>query len=122
MRNFRELEIWKRSIDLVDQIYQHSNGLPDNEKYGLISQIRRCAVSVPSNIAEGCSRKTNKDLARFLEIALGSSFELETQLIIIARRNMLEKKIVEALVDELNQIQRMINSFRSKIKEQSPNH
>jgi four helix bundle protein len=122
MRNFRELEIWKRSIDLVDQIYQHSNGLPDNEKYGLISQIRRCAVSVPSNIAEGCSRKTNKDLARFLEIALGSSFELETQLIIIARSNMLEKKIVEALVDELNQIQRMINSFRSKIKEQSPNH
>ena len=115
MRNFRELEIWKRSLELVDKVYEQSKGLPDDERFGLISQIRRSAVSIPSNIAEGCSRRTNKDFARFLEIAIGSSFELETQLLIVQKRKMLEKQNLEPIFNELNQIQKMMNSFRSSL-------
>ena len=116
MRNFRELEIWKRSFELVDKVYEHSKGLPNDERFGLVSQIRRSAVSIPSNIAEGCSRRTNKDFARFLEIAIGSSFELETQLLIIQKRAMLDKQKLEPIISELNQVQKMMNAFRSSLK------
>lgn len=115
MINFRELTIWKRSFELVNTVYEHTLQLPENERFGLISQVRRCAVSIPSNIAEGCSRTSNKEIARFLEIALGSSFELETQLLIATKRKMLEGKQVELTMDELNQIQKMISAFRSHI-------
>ncbi len=106
MRNFRELMVWQRSFELVNDIYDASNALPSDEKFGLKSQIRRSAVSIPSNIAEGCSRRTNKDLARFLEIAIGSSFELETQLLIAKRREMLNKSKNESIIDELHEIQK----------------
>ena len=115
MINFRELEIWKRSFELVNTVYESTLQLPDNEKFGLTSQIRRCAVSIPSNIAEGCSRTSNKEIARFLEIALGSSFELETQLLITIKRKMLENKQMGSIMDELNQVQKMISAFRSHI-------
>jgi len=115
MINFRELEIWKRSFDLVNTVYEFTLQLPDNEKFGLTSQIRRCAVSMPSNIAEGCSRTSNKEIARFLEIALGSSFELETQMLIAYRRKMLKSEQMRPTMDELNQIQKMISAFRSHL-------
>jgi S23 ribosomal protein. len=83
MRNFRNLEIWKEGITLVKLIYKLANELPNEEKYGLRSQITRAAVSVPSNIAEGCSRNSEVEFKRFLEIAIGSLFELETQLVLI---------------------------------------
>ncbi len=82
MRNFRELEIWKDSIEIVKAIYSLTKELPDIEKYGLISQMNRCSVSIPSNIAEGCSKDSQKDFVRYLQIALGSTFELETQIVI----------------------------------------
>ncbi len=82
MRNFRELEVWKESIEIVKKVYSITNAFPSNEKFGLVSQMNRCRVSIASNIAEGCSRKSEIDFARFLEISIGSSFELETQLII----------------------------------------
>ena len=119
MRNFRELQIWKRSLTLVDNVYEQTNGMPKDERFGLTSQIRRSAVSIPSNIAEGCSRGTEKEFSRYLEISLGSSFELETQLLIACRRGMLEEKMVDPIFDELNQIQRMINSLRSKLRSQT---
>ncbi len=119
MRNFRDLKIWKRSFKLANNIYEQSKGMPNDEKFGLTSQIRRSAVSIPSNIAEGCSRRTNKDFTRFLEIALGSSFELETQLMFVYECIMLENKKVEVILHELNQIQKMINSFRSQLKTQT---
>ena len=78
----KQLDVWKKSMDLVVQVYQITNLLPDTEKFGLTSQIRRAAVSVPSNIAEGYSRTSNKDFARFLQITLGSSYEIGTQLLI----------------------------------------
>ncbi len=115
MRNFKELEIWKRSFMLVKDIYKLSSNLPADERFGLTSQIRRSAVSIPSNIAEGCSRRTNKDFARFLEISIGSSFELETQLLIALEASMLDNTHTKAIINELNQIQKMIYAFHSSL-------
>ncbi|RED48867.1 four helix bundle protein [Seonamhaeicola aphaedonensis] len=91
MRDFRKLDIWKNGIELVKQIYQLSNKLPSEEKFGLRSQITRAAVSVPSNIAEGCSRNSEVEFKRFLEIAIGSLFEVETQLIIVQELKFIEE-------------------------------
>ncbi len=88
MRDFKTLNIWQDGISLVREIYQIIDILPPNEKYGLKSQITRAAISIPSNIAEGCSRKSQKDFYRFLEIALGSAFELETQILILEEINI----------------------------------
>lgn len=81
--NFRELKIWKESINLVKQIYLLTSDLPKDEKFGLISQINRCSVSIPSNIAEGSGRTSDKEFLNFLNIAISSSYELETQLILV---------------------------------------
>jgi four helix bundle protein len=81
MKNFKELNIWKRGIELVKSIYTLSRGLPAEEKFGMISQLTRAAVSIPANIAEGSSRNSERD-ARFLQIALGSAFEVQTYLVI----------------------------------------
>ncbi len=82
MRSHKDLEVWKRSIELVTSIYEVTKNFPKEEIYGLTSQIRRCAVSVPSNIAEGAARHSSKEYLQFLYISLGSISELETQLII----------------------------------------
>ncbi len=82
MRNFKNLEIWNHGIQIVKQVYKLSQKFPADEKFGLISQISRAAVSIPSNIAEGCSRNSDIEFKRFLEIAMGSLFEVETQFII----------------------------------------
>lgn len=118
MRNFRELEIWKRSFTMVNEIYKITSQFPDSEKYGLVSQIRRSAVSIPSNIAEGCSRNSNKDFNRFLEIALGSSFELETQLLLSKTQGYGNDKL-DDIINELSQIQKMTNAYRTKLKTNS---
>jgi len=93
VHNFRDLKVWQLSINAV--IYKITSEFPADEKFGLISQIRRCAVSIPSNIAEGSGRGSNKDFARLLEIALASSYELETQLIISNRLDIIS-------IDSLN--------------------
>ena len=85
MHNFKELLIWQDSIDIVEDIYRVVGSFPKNEQYGLVSQMNRCSVSIPSNIAEGSGRGSNKDFSRFLSISLSSAFELETQLIIANR-------------------------------------
>jgi len=116
MRNFKDLKIWSRSIELVDQVYDLVKDLPLDERFGLNTQIKRSVVSIPSNIAEGSSRKTEKEFSRFLEIALGSSFELETQLIIISRRQLLDESKTRVVLDELNQIQKMLSSFYTNVR------
>jgi len=83
MKNFQELKVWKLGMQIVKEVYDVSKLIPENEKFGLISQITRAAVSIPSNIAEGSSRNSDKEYKRFLEIALGSSFELQTQILIL---------------------------------------
>ncbi len=111
--NFRELNIWKRSMDLTRNIYELTSSLPKDERFGLKSQVNRCAVSIPSNIAEGSGRGTNKDFSRFLDISLGSSYELETQLILT---HDLFKIETDKTIQELNDIQKMIVGFRNKLK------
>lgn len=92
MRNFRKLKIWEQGIEIVKEVYKLSQKLPSEEKFGLKSQITRAAVSIPSNIAEGSSRNSEVEFKRFLEIAMGSLFELETQLIIVQELNLINSE------------------------------
>jgi four helix bundle protein len=112
--NFKELKVWQRSKTLAIEIYKATNGFPKQEMFGLTQQIRKSAVSVPSNIAEGCGRGTDRELIRFLDIAQGSAFELETQLIIAADLGFLNESSSDRLAGELSEIQRMIEGFRDK--------
>jgi len=82
MHNFRELKVWKMGIEIAKLVFQLTRSFPAEERYSLTSQLTRCAVSVPSNIAEGCGRKSDKEFNQFLSISLGSAFELETQIIL----------------------------------------
>jgi four helix bundle protein len=116
MRDFKKLEIWKNGIELVKQVYELSNDLPATEKYGLKSQITRAAVSIPSNIAEGCSRNSEIEFKRFLEIAIGSLFELETQMIIIVELNLIETPKVNSILELILKEGKMINGLINKIK------
>lgn len=116
MRNFRKLEIWKEGITLVKQLYKLANELPKEEKYGLRSQITRAAVSVPSNIAEGCSRNSEVEFKRFLEIAIGSLFELETQLILIIELDLINSYDTAPLFELIEKEGKMINGLINKIK------
>lgn len=116
MRNFRELVIWQRARGLVKVIYQTTATFPSNERYALCSQIQRAAVSIPSNIAEGCSRKSEIDFARFLEIAQGSAFEVETQLILANDIGYLQNNLLIELLEELHSLQRQINKLITVIR------
>ena len=116
MHNFKQLEIWRKSQALCIGVYEATNDFPKEETFGLQSQIRRSAVSIPSNIAEGTSRNSNKEVVRFIEIALGSAYELETQLMIASRLKYLENSIFESLSEELNSIIQMSIKFRKRLK------
>jgi four helix bundle protein len=118
MHNFKELKIWKDSLQLAHDIYKLTKSFPADERYGLVSQINRCSVSIPSNIAEGSSRKSSKEFERFLEIALGSSFELETQLLIAEKCGYVSDQTCNELIEKISNIQKMTFGFKEKIKEQ----
>ena len=111
MRNFRELNVWKEAMQLVKEIYQLTKQLPATEKYGLTSQINRCAVSIPANIAEGCSKFSNKDFARFLQISLGSSYELETHLVLCEDLQFLQPKDAVKAIKKVQLLQKRISSL-----------
>jgi four helix bundle protein len=110
--NFRELLIWKESMKLVKRVYLTTSNVPSEEKFGLISQINRCAVSIPSNIAEGSGRTSEKDFLNFLRISISSSYELETQLILI--QDLFDIN-TENVITELHTIQNMIGGFIRKL-------
>ena len=116
MRNFRNLEIWKQGIELVKMIYPVANKLPREETYGLRSQITRAAVSVLSNIAEGSSRNSEKEFKRFLEIAIGSLFEIETQLIIIKELNLIANLDITLIMSLITKEAKQINSLITRLK------
>jgi len=116
MRDFRKLTIWREGIDLVKRIYGLSNLLPKEEFYGLKSQIQRASVSIPSNISEGCSRNSDLEFKRFLEIAMGSSFELETQLVIIQELQMVSELKINDNITFIHQLKKKINSLITKLK------
>jgi four helix bundle protein len=109
MRNFRDLEIWKEGVNLVKEIYDLIKILPESEKFGLKSQISRCVVSIPANIAEGCAKDSQKDFVRFLQISLGSSFELETHLIICYELEYFQND--ESLIEKIHSLQKRINAL-----------
>ena len=111
IKSYRDLKVWQKSIDLVEEIYKVTKDFPREELYGLTNQLRRSMVSVPSNIAEGQERRASGDYKRFLHIALGSLAEAHTQLIIATRLNYLAKEELSKLEDSIGQIQRMTHSL-----------
>ncbi|PKQ64969.1 four helix bundle protein [Labilibaculum filiforme] len=118
MRNFRKLNVWQNGISILKRIYRLVELLPENEKYGLRSQICRAAVSIPSNIAEGCSRGSDKDFVRFLEIALGSLFELEIQFLFVQElkySNQEDSKLLSMILEEEKMISGFINKLKAEI-------
>ncbi len=119
MHNFRELKIWQKSVTLVKAIYILTQTFPKEEIYGITNQIRRCAISIPSNIAEGCGRNTNKQLIQFLDIAHGSSCELETQLIIANELEFISIDQLNLLMADVHEVQKMIFGFKNSLKSQA---
>ena len=114
--NFRELQIWKAGIEIAVHTYQYCKVFPKEELFGLAAQMKKAAVSIPSNIAEGCGRGTNPQLVHFLDIALGSACELETQVVIAQNLHFLEEKEAEDWIATLHQEQKRVRSFRDKIE------
>ncbi|MBL4888264.1 MAG: four helix bundle protein [Flavobacteriaceae bacterium] len=115
--NFKKLKIWQKGIELASYNYKLTRTFPDFEKYNLVSQMNRSAVSIPSNIAEGTSKSTSRHFKKYLENSLGSAFEWETQLIIAYNENYLNKNKFEELENEILQIQKMTGSFLDNLKE-----
>ncbi len=117
MHNFKELKVWQKSVDLAVEIYQLTIKLPQEEKFGLISQLRRSTVSISSNIAEGAGRKSKKDFHHFLSNALASSFESETQLEICRRLNFISTEEHKLIIQNLDEVQRMIHGLQKSLIE-----
>jgi four helix bundle protein len=111
MRNFKKLKTWEKGMLLVDKVYRASIYFPEEEKFGMRSQFTRSGVSIPANIAEGCAKKSEKDYLRYMEISLGSSYELETHLLIIQKRNWFPPEILSELLGLTIEVQRMLTKF-----------
>ncbi|MBQ9137321.1 MAG: four helix bundle protein [Alistipes sp.] len=116
MRDFRKYEVWKLAVEFSVKVYKLTEEFPVSESYGLSHQIRRATVSIASNIAEGASRSSEMDFCRFLEIALGSAFEVETQMIIANKMSYLSMSTFDELTSTLHAIQKMINQLIHTIK------
>ncbi|MCE2962589.1 MAG: four helix bundle protein [Chitinophagales bacterium] len=115
MHKLEDLIVWKKSIQLVKEVYLILPLLPKEEKYGLIDQIRRSSISIPSNIAEGAGRNNPSEFNHFLGIANGSSYELFTQLILVVELNMLEIEKIQSLLEMNIEIQKMIYGFKNSL-------
>ena len=116
--NFREIKIRQESLVMVKEVYEFSSKLPTEEKFGITSQINRSVVSIPSNIAEGFGRTTNKEFVRFLEIAISSSYELETQLILTEDLFGISSR---QLIENLNALQNRIGGFTRQVRRRIEN-
>ncbi len=112
MHNFRNLEIWRKAITLITEVYSATKSFPASEQFGLTSQIQRAVVSVAANIAEGSAKISNKEFVRFLEIALGSLYELETELIVANNVGFLDQLIFDNLSNKMTEIEKMLLSFK----------
>ena len=122
MRNFRELEVWKDSISLVTDVYSVLIDFPVEERFALSDQIRRAAVSIASNIAEGAARDSNKEYSHFLQISIGSAFELETQLIIAYNLKYLSNSCLNELKTKLYSIEKRVNKMITVLKKSTCNN
>jgi four helix bundle protein len=115
MKDFKRLLIWQRGMEIVDKVYDMVPLLPSEEKFGIKSQITRSATAIPGNIAEGSAKRSQKDYGRFIEIALGSAFELETHLLIVEKRKWVEEKLINNLLLMLDEEQKMPQAFIKKL-------
>lgn len=115
--SYKELQIWQKGIDIVKDVYALCRKLPESEKFGLISQMKRCSISIPSNIAEGWGRGSNKAFGAFIKISRGSLTELETQIYIAKELNFIQKPEYDKLSGLITEESKMINSFLNKIKD-----
>jgi four helix bundle protein len=117
MFNFEKLEVWQKSIALADLVYTSTRGFPADERFGLTNQMRRAAVSVASNLAEGCSRRSKMDFSRFIEIAVGSTFELVAQAQIARRQELLTPADHSLIYQAALEIVRMLSGLRQTLRE-----
>ncbi len=116
MHKLKDLNVWRKSIDLAVEIYALTKSFPSDEKFGLVSQMNRCSVSISSNIAEGCGRHSTKEFYQFLSIANGSAYELETQLLISSRLNYITKDFYQSINNKIEEVQKMIYGLQSALK------
>jgi four helix bundle protein len=116
-KGFRELRVWQCGMDLVEEVYRLTKGFPKDELYGLTNQLRRAAVSVPSNIAEGQTRSFVKEYLQFLSVARGSLAEVQTQIEIAARLKYLSAEQVQPMLERAESLARQLNALRSSLAE-----
>lgn len=110
---YKDLEVYKKSIELVKEVYKATNNFPNNETFGLVSQIKRAAISIPSNIAEGTARYSNKDTSRFIDIALGSMAEVDTQITIAKELGYIDD--IESIFNLLKQVNALLLGFKKHL-------
>ena len=115
MHNLKELKIWNKAVDLAVDVYKATVSYPSDEKFGLTNQIRRAAVSISSNIAEGAGRNSKKDFCNFLGIANGSAYELQTQLVISNKLNLLKDDLLKDLLKQIEELQKMNYAFQKML-------
>lgn len=115
MRDFRELKVWEKAHQLILAVYKATAAFPRDELYGLTSQLRRSCASIPANIAEGCGRSGDAELARFLQIAMGSASELECHLLLAHDLSFLSNSDYECLTGDTTEVKRMLTSFIQKL-------
>ena len=115
INSYKDLKVWNKAMDLTTMVYDALKTFPPKEEYGLSSQMRRCSVSIPSNIAEGYGRNSTLDYCRFLQIALGSVYELETQVELARRLDYIDNDTANKLATQLTEVGRMLNSLINKI-------
>lgn len=113
------MKVWEKAIELVVEVYKLTTDFPKEEKYGLISQMKRSALSIPSNIAEGAGRNHDKEFIHFLSIANGSSFELETQIIVASKLGLLSEENCKSLCERLSELQKMNFNLQKRLIEKS---
>jgi len=116
VKDYRDLRVWQKGIEIVDKVYAMTDRFPKDELYGLTGQIRRSAISIPSNIAEGFARKHTKEYKQFLYFSLGSCAELDTQLVIASRRNYITSQVAEELSEAINHEARMLVTLINKLR------
>jgi len=115
MRNFKKLRVWEKAHQLVLDVYRVTREFPSDERFGLISQLRRSVSSIPANIAEGCGRDSDKELSRFMSIAAGSASETEYHLLLAHDLCFITKETHRELDKRVNEIKKMLNSFMQKL-------
>ena len=119
VKDFKQLRVWKQAMELVGEVYGHTRLFPKEELYGLSNQLRRAAVSIPSNIAEGFKRYHLAEKRQFMNIAAGSAGELETQLILACQLGFIPDHVVGELLEKLNHVSRMISSLINRIEDKT---